>query len=200
MRHLTSLFSLVFAHLLPSLVRLDDAGYVKDILISPDDTGEDIRTKILIAFSDIEPLVKYGFRLLFVHRKMKLDRHGNMVPKHGVPCILRTGKRELDFPAIKRYVSPYRPLSVALRSVLVLVLCPIPVSARQARVSRESFSLRSIRRALIFPCAGLLMKTEMILIMTCPQTSCPNHPSPALKPRYVAPPYCVWFNLTHDTH
>ncbi|KAJ7702063.1 hypothetical protein B0H14DRAFT_3649120 [Mycena olivaceomarginata] len=90
------------AHL---LVRLDDAGYVKDILISPDDTGEDIRTKILIAFSDIEPLVKYGFRLLFVHRKMKRDRHGNMVPKPGVPRILRTGKRELDFTAIKRALS-----------------------------------------------------------------------------------------------
>ncbi|KAF7371592.1 hypothetical protein MVEN_00014600 [Mycena venus] len=90
------------AHL---LVRLDDARYVKDILISSDDTGEDIRTKILIAFSDIEPLVEYGFRLLFVHRKMKLDRHGNMVPKPGVPRILRTGKRELDFTAIKRALS-----------------------------------------------------------------------------------------------
>ncbi|KAJ7664272.1 hypothetical protein B0H14DRAFT_3696973, partial [Mycena olivaceomarginata] len=57
------------AHL---LVRLDEAGF--------DDTGADIRTKVLINFSDIEAFTGHGFRLLVSQRPMRLNRHGNLVP------------------------------------------------------------------------------------------------------------------------
>jgi hypothetical protein len=86
-----------------SLLRLEEAGYVKDIILGADDTGSDIRTKITINFSHIEPLLEHGFRLLVTQKQMRLDRLGQMIPKPGVPRIFRVYKRdsELDMTAIK---------------------------------------------------------------------------------------------------
>ncbi|KAJ7932216.1 hypothetical protein B0H13DRAFT_1857350 [Mycena leptocephala] len=62
------------AHL---LLRLEEAGYVKDIILGADDT--------------------------VTQKQMRLDRLGQMIPKPGVPRIFRAYKRdsELDMTAIK---------------------------------------------------------------------------------------------------
>ncbi|KAJ7870644.1 hypothetical protein B0H14DRAFT_3439997 [Mycena olivaceomarginata] len=83
------------------LSRLDGAGYVKDIILCADDSPADISTKILINFGHISELDEHGFRLLRVARKMRLDKRGSLVPKLGVPRVLRTLKRDLDLTAIK---------------------------------------------------------------------------------------------------
>ncbi|KAJ7713522.1 hypothetical protein B0H14DRAFT_3636061 [Mycena olivaceomarginata] len=85
------------------LVRLDDAGYVQDIILAADDTAADIQTKVLIRFAHVSALAEHGFRLLGARRKMIMDqRTRNLVPKPGISRVLRTIKRvELDTTAIK---------------------------------------------------------------------------------------------------
>ncbi|KAJ7837473.1 hypothetical protein B0H13DRAFT_2368115 [Mycena leptocephala] len=71
--------------------------------LAPTTPVSDIRTKITINFSHIEPLLEHGFRLLVTQKQMRLDRLGQMIPKPGVPRIFRAYKRdsELDMTAIK---------------------------------------------------------------------------------------------------
>ncbi|KAJ7183594.1 hypothetical protein C8R46DRAFT_1209756 [Mycena filopes] len=83
------------------LVSIEEAGYVKDISISLDDTAHDIRTKILVNFFHVPGVEEHGFRLLVTHRPMRLDRHGNVITKAGVSRLYRPLKLELDLTAIK---------------------------------------------------------------------------------------------------
>lgn len=65
----------------------------------------------MIDFAGIAPLSEHGFRLLVTQKQMRLDRHGNLVPKTGVSRILRfyKGEWELDFMAIKGWVINLTP-------------------------------------------------------------------------------------------
>ncbi|KAK7013566.1 hypothetical protein R3P38DRAFT_3206962 [Favolaschia claudopus] len=83
------------------LVHYEDAGYVKIIIISSDDSPHDIRTKVLINYSDIPAVNEHGFRLLGVTRKMQRDKKGKLLPKAGISRVLRPLSRPLDFSAIE---------------------------------------------------------------------------------------------------
>ncbi|KAJ6601828.1 hypothetical protein DFH09DRAFT_1480905 [Mycena vulgaris] len=90
-----------------TLVVLAEAGYVQDVIFSADDTPDDIRTKILVCFESIRALAtQHGFRLLVTQKEMMIDKRGKVVPKLGVPRVLRPLQGGLDLMAVKTQV-PY---------------------------------------------------------------------------------------------
>ncbi|KAK6988319.1 hypothetical protein R3P38DRAFT_3444458, partial [Favolaschia claudopus] len=108
------------------LVRYDEAGYVKDIVLTVADTPAEVRMKILLVFSHIQALAEFGFRLLVTHRPWTTDSNGNTVPKPGVSRTLRTLHKELDFAAVKTAAtdSNVRGAGSRFRKIVFLAVNP----------------------------------------------------------------------------
>ncbi|KAK7029142.1 hypothetical protein R3P38DRAFT_3516119 [Favolaschia claudopus] len=108
------------------LVRYDEVGYVKDIVLTVADTPAEVRMKILLVFSHIQALAEFGFRLLVTHRPWTTDSNGNTVPKPGVSRTLRTLHKELDFAAVKTAAtdSNVRGAGSRFRKIVFLAVNP----------------------------------------------------------------------------